>query len=100
MIKPIYHLKSFYLNVINFQNLIINRYPAIVHGTGLCDEWPFIKWNTDGGEQSGQFEKDMTISVEAYVGEVGGKEGVKLEQQFYVGENGLELLSHHPLEDL
>ena len=77
-----------------------NRYPAIVHGTGLCDEWPFIKWNTDGGEQSEQFKKDMTISVEAYVGEVGGKEGVKLEQQFYVGENGLELLSHHPLEDL
>ena len=77
-----------------------NRYPAIVHGTGLCDEWPFIKWNTDGGEQSGQFEKDMTISVEAYVGEVGGKEGVKLEQQFHVGENGLELLSHHPLENL
>ena len=28
------------------------------------------------------------------------KEGLKLEQQYYVGENGLELLSHHPLEDL
>ena len=76
------------------------RYPAIVHGTGLCDEWPFIKWDTDGGQQSGQFEKDMTISVESYIGEVGGKEGLKLEQQYYVGENGLELLSHHPLEDL
>ena len=76
------------------------RYPAIVHGTGLCDEWPFIKWDTDGGQQSGQFEKDMTISVESYIGEVGCKEGLKLEQQYYVGENGLELLSHHPLEDL
>ena len=42
----------------------------------------------------------MTISVESYIGEVGGKEGLKLEQQYYVGENGLELLSHHPLEDL
>ncbi len=31
---------------------------------------------------------------------VGGKEGVKLEQQYLVGKNGLELMSHHPLEDL
>ena len=33
-------------------------------------------------------------------GKVGGKEGVKLEQQYLVGENGLELMSHHPLEDI
>ena len=33
-------------------------------------------------------------------GVTGGMEGVKLEQQYLVGENGLELMSHHPLEDL
>ena len=77
-----------------------NRYSCMVHGIGLCDEWPMIKYPTDGGQQSGQFEKDMTITVESYIGEVGGKEGVKLEQQYLVAENGLELLSHHPLEDL
>ena len=77
-----------------------NRYSCMVHGIGLCDEWPMIKYPTDGGQQSGQFEKDMTITVESYIGEVGGKEGVKLEQQCLVGENGLELMSHHPLEDL
>ena len=38
----------------------------------------------------------MTITVEAYI----GKEGVKLEQQYLVGKNGLELMSHHPLEQL
>ena len=77
-----------------------NRYSCMLHGIGLCDEWPMIKYPTDGGQQSGEFEKDMTVTVESYIGEVGGKEGVKLEQQYLVGENGLELMSHHPLEDL
>ena len=40
----------------------------------------------------------MTITVETYIGKVRGKEGVKLEQQYLVGENNLELMSHHPLE--
>ena len=77
-----------------------NRYSCMVQGIGLSDEWPMIKYPTDGGQQSGQFEKDMTITVESYIGEVDGKEGVKLEQQCLVGENGLELMSHHPLENL
>ena len=28
------------------------------------------------------FEKNMTITLESYIGKVGGKEGVKLEQQY------------------
>jgi len=77
-----------------------NRYSVMVHGIGLCDEWPAIRYPTDGGERSGFFEKNMTITVESYIGKVGGKEGVKLEQQYLVGQNGLELMSHHPLEDI
>jgi len=77
-----------------------NRYSVMVHGIGLCDEWPAIRYPTDGGERSGIFQKNMTITVESYIGEVGGKEGVKLEQQYLIGENGLELMSHHPLEDI
>ena len=42
----------------------------------------------------------MTITLESYIGKVGGNEGVKLEQQYVVGENNLELMSHHPLEDI
>jgi Xaa-Pro aminopeptidase len=41
-----------------------------------------------------------TITVESYIGKLGGKEGVKLEQQYIVKENGLELMSKHPLEDV
>ena len=77
-----------------------NRYSCMVHGIGLCDEWPMIRYPTDGGQREGYFEKNMTITVETYIGKVSGKEGVKLEQQYLVGENGLELMSHHPLEDL
>jgi len=72
----------------------------MVHGIGLCDEWPAIRYPTDGGEQGGIFRENMTITVESYIGKVGGKEGVKLEQQYLIGENGLELMSHHPLEDI
>ena len=77
-----------------------NRYSVMVHGIGLCDEWPAIRYPTDGGERGGTFQKNMTITVESYIGKVGGKEGVKLEQQYLIGENGLELMSHHPLEDI
>ena len=77
-----------------------NRYSCMVHGIGLCDEWPMIRYPADGGQREGSFEKNMTITVETYIGKVGGKEGVKLEQQYLVGENGLELMSHHPLEDV
>ena len=77
-----------------------NRYSVMLHGIGLCDEWPAIRYPTDGGERGGTFQKNMTITLESYIGEVGGNEGVKLEQQYLVGENGLELMSHHPLEKL
>jgi len=77
-----------------------NRYSCMVHGIGLCDEWPMIRYPTDGGQREGSFEKNMTVTVESYIGKVGGKEGVKLEQQYLVGENCLELMSQHALEDL
>ena len=58
-----------------------NRYSVMLHGIGLCDEWPAIRYPTDGGERGGIFQKNMTITLESYIGEVGGHEGVKLEQQ-------------------
>ena len=77
-----------------------NRYSCMVHGIGLCDEWPFIKYPKDGGQREGCFEKNMTIAVETYIGKVGGKEGVKLEQMYRVDDKNLELMSLHPLEKL
>ena len=84
-------------------NCYDNHYPCIIHGIGLCDEFPFVAYpNKDfsNADFSGHFEENMTICVETYIGEVGGREGVKLEDQFRVTANGLEQLSSFPLEQL
>ena len=41
----------------------------------------------------------MTVCVESYIGDVGGPDGVKLEQQVLITEAGPELLSRYPFED-
>lgn len=41
----------------------------------------------------------MVLCVEAYVGEVGGKDGIKLENQLLVTETGYELLTRYPFEE-
>lgn len=41
----------------------------------------------------------MVLSVESYIGEVGGKEGVKLEQQVVLTAAGAELMSKEPFTD-
>ena len=82
-------------------NCYDNHYPCQVHGIGLCDEWPFIAYpNSDysNGDFSGIFEENMVICIESYVGEVGGKEGVKLEEEYIVTTNGLKKMSLYPLD--
>ena len=77
-------------------NCFDNHYPCQVHGVGMCDEWPFIPYpdkDYSNGDYSGIFEENMVICVESYIGEVGGKQGVKLENQYLVTNNGLELFN-------
>ena len=40
----------------------------------------------------------MVICVESYIGAVGERDGVKLEQQVLVTNDGYEMLSRYPLE--
>ena len=40
----------------------------------------------------------MVLSVEAYIGAEGGREGVKLEEQVVITEKGAEALSCYPYE--
>ena len=77
-------------------NCFDNHYPCQLHGVGMCDEWPYIAFPNkeySNGDFSGIFEENMMICIESYVGEVGGKEGVKLEDQYVVTNNGLKLMS-------
>ncbi|MFB4391804.1 MULTISPECIES: dimethylsulfonioproprionate lyase DddP [unclassified Pseudomonas] len=77
------------------------RYGIIFHGVGLCDEYPSIRYPEDlqAYGYDGELQAGMALCVEAYVGEVGGKDGIKLENQLLVTENGYELLTHYPFED-
>ena len=67
---------------------------------GLCDEYPDAYHLVDF-EDAGYDEvirEGMTLCVESYMGAAGGREGVKLEDQFLVTADGLEPLSTYPLE--
>ena len=78
-----------------------NHYSVLFHCVGLCDEYPAIyypdDWEAYGND--GVLEADMVICVESYVGRVGGREGVKLEEQVLITADGHELLSSYPFED-
>ncbi|MGF1477061.1 MAG: M24 family metallopeptidase [Geminicoccaceae bacterium] len=81
------------------EDCVANRYSAIAHGVGLCDEYPHIGYPMDRepGASDDYLEAGMTICIESYVGRVGGREGIKLEQQVLVTEAGSELLSTYRL---
>ena len=73
----------------------------MIHGVGLCDEYPACVYLEDfeTGGYDGRLEAGMTVCVESFMGEAGGREGVKLEQQVLITETGVQLLSTYPFED-
>ncbi|MDQ0159380.1 M24 family metallopeptidase [Alkalibacillus salilacus] len=78
-----------------------NRYFTVAHGTGLSGEYPYIVYPQDFDVKGydGVIEENMVISVESYIGSPGGKEGVKLEEQLLVTEDGVENFSAFPFEE-
>lgn len=79
--------------------LVEQNYGCVAHGVGMVDEWPCIYCDPkDPSLQDGVFVPGMTVCVESYIGEVGGAEGVKLEQQVLITDTGHEILSQFPLE--
>lgn len=69
---------------------IKNRYCCLAHGIGMVDEYPSIAHQVDwdAAGYDGVFEVGMTVCVESYIGAEGGSQGVKLEQQVVLTENG------------
>ena len=79
-----------------------NRYCCVVHGVGLADEYPALAhrgadWDSSGYD--GVFEENMVLCVESYIGERGGAQGVKLEQQVLLTASGCVPLSNYPWEE-
>jgi len=77
-----------------------NQYVCILHGVGMCDEAPKLYYPKDRAARGypGVLRENMVICMESYVGAVGERDGVKLEQQVKVTKEGYELLSTYPLE--
>jgi Xaa-Pro aminopeptidase len=78
-----------------------NRYSVVAHGVGLSDEYPAVYYPEDAGASGYDdvLQAGMTICLESYVGEPGGPDGVKLEQQLLITPSGAEVLSRYPLEN-
>jgi Xaa-Pro aminopeptidase len=83
------------------EEFVSNRYMTMIHGVGLVDEYPSIAYAEDfeSWGYDGTFEENMVVSVESYLGEVGGGEGVKLEQQVLITATGAVPMSHTPFVD-
>ena len=66
----------------------------------MCDEYPKIYYPQDraGRAYPGTIEENMVLCIESYVGAVGERGGVKLEQQVLITADGYELLSTYPFE--
>ncbi|EPX79142.1 dimethylsulfonioproprionate lyase DddP [Litoreibacter arenae] len=76
------------------------KYGCLMHGVGLCDEWPMVAYpdkHVDGAFDH-ELKAGMTICVEALVGEVGGDFSIKLEDQVLITEDGYENLTKYPFD--
>jgi Xaa-Pro aminopeptidase len=72
------------------------RYPFIAHGCGAADEYPAVKVDD---HHEGALEPGMVLSVEGYMGAVGGTVGAKYEEQIIITEGAPELISFAPVDD-
>ena len=78
-----------------------NRYFVLAHGVGMTGEWPYILHAADFDDSGydGVLEPMTTLCVESYVGAPGEADGVKLEEQVLITENGCEVLSQAPYDE-
>ncbi|MDF2095671.1 M24 family metallopeptidase [Aquibaculum arenosum] len=83
------------------ERFLDRRYPSIIHGVGMHGETPLVAHSLDFDSFSGDgvLEPGMVVSVESYIGEVDGPEGVKLEEEVLITESGIELLSRYPFDE-
>lgn len=102
LIKPGLALRDYADKAWNIpEKYYANRYYLSAHGCGMTGEYPYLYHHGDFpvAGYDGVIEAGMTICVESYIGEEGGSEGVKLEQQVVVTGTGIEVMSKFPFED-
>jgi Xaa-Pro aminopeptidase len=78
----------------------VQKYGCMMHGVGLCDEWPLIAYPdqlVDGAFEY-ELEAGMVLSVEALVSPEGGDFSIKLEDQVLITEDGFKNLTTYEFD--
>lgn len=77
-----------------------NAYPCLIHGVGMCDEYPHLNpLFREPLPYDDVLVPGMVLCIESYMGAVGERDGVKLEQQVLVTETGYDLITQYPFDD-
>ena len=77
-----------------------NAYPCIMHAVGMCDEYPQARPLFRGeNPYDCRLQAGMVVCIESYMGPLGERDGVKLEQQVLITDDGYELLTTFPYEE-
>ena len=78
-----------------YQNL---KYGCMMHGVGLCDEWPLVAYPDQMVDSAFDYELQpgMTLCVEALISPEGGDFSIKLEDQVLITETGFENITKYP----
>ena len=76
------------------------KYGCLMHGVGLCDEWPLVAYPDQMVEGAFDYELEagMTLCVEALISPEGGDFSIKLEDQVVITEDGFENLTKYPFD--
>ncbi len=76
------------------------KYGCLMHGVGLCDEWPLVAYPDQmvKGAYDYELEPGMVLCVEALVSPENGDFSIKLEEQVLITEDGHENLISYPFD--
>lgn len=81
-------------------NMQALKYGCMMHGVGLCDEWPLVAYpdNAVAGAFDYPLEPGMCLCVEALISPEGRDFSIKLEDQVLITESGYENLTKYPFD--
>ena len=101
MLAPGVHLEDLSRNChALWPNLQKQKYGCMMHGVGLCDEWPLVAYPDQlvPGAFDYVLEPGMTLCVEVLASPEDGDFSIKLEDQVLITEDGYENLTRYPFD--
>ena len=101
MLRPGVHMRDLTMNThLLDEQFQKGKYGCLMHGVGLCDEWPLIPYPNKfvEGAYDYHLKEGMVLCVEALVSPEGGDFSIKLEDQVLITANGFENLSKYPFD--